>query len=365
MRVYNFSAGPATMPLEVLEKAQREFVCFDSLGMSVMEMSHRSKHYRSIMEEAEDKLRNLMQIPDTYKVLFLQGGASLQFAMIPMNLMKLSKTADFIDTGLWSSKAIGEARKFGEARVIASSKANGYTSIPKYKQEQFNQQADYVYICQNNTIYGTKFNTLPDTGGVPLVADVSSCILSEKMDVTRYGLLFAGAQKNLGPAGVTVVIVREDLLERSDERIPVMLNYRTHAMNDSMFNTPPTYAIYMLGLVLDWLLDQGGVEVIEKRNKEKAAMLYDYLDHSQLFRGTAVEADRSLMNVPFITGDEYLDKLFIHLAAEHGLMHLQGHKSVGGMRASLYNAMPIEGVKALVQFMQQFENQYNKKVYTK
>lgn len=365
MRVYNFSAGPAAMPLEVLEKAQREFICFDNLGISVMEMSHRSKYYRKIMEEAEDKLRNLMQIPNTYKVLFLQGGASLQFAMIPMNLMRFSKKADFIDTGLWSSKAIGEAKKFGEVRVIASSKAKGYTYIPKYKQEQFDQQADYVYICQNNTIYGTKFNTLPDTGEVPLVADVSSCILSEKIDVTRYGLLFAGAQKNLGPAGVTVVIIREDLIERSDESIPTMLSYKTHAMNHSMFNTPPTYSIYMLGLVLDWLLEQGGVEVIEKRNKEKASMLYHYLDTSELFGGTAVQEDRSLMNVPFITGDEHLDRLFIKSAAEHGLTHLQGHKSVGGMRASLYNAMPIEGVRALVQFMQQFENQYNKKVYTK
>ena len=363
MRVYNFSAGPATMPLEVLEKARKEFTCFGNLGMSVMEMSHRSKHYQKMMEEVEEKLRKLMQIPDTYKVLFLQGGASLQFAMIPMNLMRASKTADFIDTGLWSSKAIEEAKKFGEARVIASSKANGYTSIPLYRKDQFNQQADYVYVCQNNTIYGTRFNVLPDTGEVPLVADVSSCILSEKMDVTRYGILFAGAQKNLGPAGVTVVIIREDLLERSDERIPTILNYKTHARHHSMYNTPPTYSIYMLGLVLDWLLDQGGVEAIEKRNKEKAAILYNYLDCSRLFRGTAVKEDRSLMNIPFITAHKELDRLFIKLAAEHGLTDLQGHKSVGGMRASLYNAMPIEGVKALVQFMQQFEQQYQEKVY--
>ena len=361
MRVYNFSAGPATMPQEVLERAQKELLCFDGLGLSVMEMSHRSKDYKKIIEEAESKLRRLMQIPDRYKVLFLQGGASLQFSMIPMNLMSCSHTADFIDTGLWSSKAIKEAERFGTVRVIASSKASQYTFIPSYTQEQFNSQADYVYICQNNTIYGTRFKQVPYTGNVPLVADLSSCILSEKMDVTRYGLIFAGAQKNLGPAGVTVVIIREDLLERSNECIPTMLNYQTHAGYNSMYNTPPTYSIYMLGLVLEWLVDQGGVEEIEKRNKEKAALLYDYLDHSQLFNGTADKKDRSLMNIPFTTPYEDLNERFIQLATQQGLMYLKGHKSVGGMRASLYNAMPIEGVKALVQFMQQFEEGYQKR----
>lgn len=358
MRVYNFSAGPAVLPLEVLEKAQSEFVCFQDSGMSVMEMSHRSKAYSQIIEGTEAKLRQLMQIPDTYKVLFLQGGASLQFTMVPMNLMTGSKKADFIDTGVWSSKAIKEAKKFGKANVIASSKADTYSYIPTYKKEQFDKEADYVYICQNNTIYGTKFNTLPDTGNVPLVADLSSCILSEKMDVSRYGIIFAGAQKNLGPAGVTVVIIREDLIGRVDESIPTMLNYKTHVANDSMFNTPPTYAIYMLGLVLEWMLAQGGIEVIEKKNKEKASILYDYLDTSKLFRGTAAKEDRSLMNIPFVTGDETLDAAFVKAATAKGLVNLKGHRSVGGMRASIYNAMPIDGVKALVDFMKQFERQY-------
>lgn len=355
MRVYNFSAGPAVLPLEVLEKAQKELVCFQDAGMSVMEMSHRSKVYGKIIEGAEANLRTLMEIPENYKVLFLQGGASLQFAMIPMNLMTRSKKADFIDTGVWSSKAIKEAKKFGKVNVIASSKADAYTHIPTFSSEQFDLEADYVYICQNNTIYGTKFNQLPETGDIPLVADLSSCILSEKMDVTKYGILFAGAQKNLGPAGVTVVIIREDLIGRVDESVPTMLNYKTHADNDSMFNTPPTYAIYMLGLVFEWMLEQGGIEVIEQKNREKAALLYDYLDRSKLFKGTAAKADRSLMNVPFVTGDEALDAQFIKAATVAGLVNLKGHRSVGGMRASIYNAMPIEGVKALVDFMQHFE----------
>lgn len=355
MRVYNFSAGPAMLPLEVLEKAQRELVCYEDAGMSVMEMSHRSKAYMKIIEEAEAKLRSLMQIPENYKVLFLQGGASLQFAMIPMNLMVGSKKADFIDSGVWSSKAIKEAKKFGSVNVIASSKSDTYSHIPAYSNDAFDKEADYIYICQNNTIYGTKFNTLPETGNIPLVADLSSCIMSEEIDVTKYGIIFAGAQKNLGPAGVTVVIIREDLVGKADASVPTMLNYQTHVDNDSMFNTPPTYAIYMLKLVFEWMEAQGGVKAIKKRNKEKAAILYDFLDESKLFKGTAAKEDRSLMNVPFITGDETLDAEFIKAATAAGFVNLKGHRSVGGMRASIYNAMPVEGVLALVDFMKDFE----------
>ena len=356
MRVYNFSAGPGVLPLEVLEKAQKELVCFENAGMSVMEMSHRSKVYSAIIEEAEISLRKLMDIPENYKVLFLQGGASLQFAMVPLNLMTGSKKADFIDTGVWSSKAIKEAKKFGNVNVIASSKVDTYSHIPEFTKEQFDPEADYVYICQNNTIYGTKFSKLPEIGDVPLVADLSSCILSEKIDVAKYGVIFAGAQKNLGPAGVTVVIIREDLIGKADAQVPSMLNYKIHADNDSMFNTPPTYAIYMLKLVFEWMLAQGGIETIEKKNKEKAQLLYDYLDASNLFKGTAVKSDRSLMNIPFVTGDEALDAQFVKEATKAGLVNLKGHRSVGGMRASIYNAMPREGVEALVDFMKQFEN---------
>lgn len=358
MRVYNFSAGPAVLPLEVLEKAQKELVCFEDAGMSVMEMSHRSKVYSGIIEKAEISLRKLMGIPENYKVLFLQGGASLQFAMVPLNLMAGSKKADFIDTGVWSSKAIKEAKKIGNVNVIASSKSDTYSHIPAFSSDQFDEEADYVYICQNNTIYGTKFNALPEIGDKPLVADLSSCILSEKMDVTKYGIIFAGAQKNLGPAGVTVVIIREDLIGKADESVPTMLNYKTHADNDSMFNTPPTYAIYMLKLVFEWMENQGGIETIEKKNKEKVKLLYDYLDTSTLFKGTAAKEDRSLMNVPFVTGDETLDAEFVKAATKAGLVNLKGHRSVGGMRASIYNAMPIEGVQTLVDFMKQFEKEH-------
>lgn len=362
MRVYNFSAGPAVLPLEVLEKAQRELVCFEDAGMSVMEMSHRSKAYMKIIGEAEAKLRSLMNIPDHYKVLFLQGGASLQFAMVPMNLMVGSKKADFIDSGVWSSKAIREAKKFGKVNVIASSKSDTYSHIPTYEKSQFDKDADYVYICENNTIYGTKFKTLPETGNVPLVADLSSCIMSEVIDVTKYGVIFAGAQKNLGPAGVTVVIIREDLVGKAGESVPTMLNYQTHVDNDSMFNTPPTYAIYMLKLVFEWVEAQGGIAAIEARNKEKAALLYDFLDQSELFKGTAAVEERSLMNVPFVTGDETLDAAFVKSATACGLVNLKGHRSVGGMRASIYNAMPIEGVKALVNFMKAFEVEHKEAV---
>lgn len=361
MRVYNFSAGPGVLPLEVLEKAQKELVCFENAGMSVMEMSHRSKVYSEIIEKAEADLRKLMDIPENYKVLFLQGGASLQFAMVPLNLMTGFKKADFIDTGVWSSKAIKEAKKFGNVNVIASSKAATYSHIPEFSNEQLDPEADYVYICQNNTIYGTKFSKLPETGNVPLVADLSSCILSEQIDVTKYGIIFAGAQKNLGPAGVTVVIIRKDLIGKANEQVPTMLNYKIHADNDSMFNTPPTYAIYMLKLVFEWMLAQGGIEVIEKKNKEKAQLLYDYLDASNLFKGTAAKNDRSLMNIPFVTGDEALDAQFVKEATKAGLVNLKGHRSVGGMRASIYNAMPREGVQALVDFMKQFEDAHRGK----
>lgn len=355
MRVYNFSAGPAVLPTTVLEKAQQELVQYGNSGMSVMEMSHRSKDYEAIIQGAEAKLRNLMSIPDDYAVLFLQGGASLQFAMAPLNLMVKSGTADYIDSGMWSSKAIKEAKKFGNINVVASSKADTYSHIPTYSKEQFSPNADYVYICQNNTIYGTKFSSLPETGQIPLVADLSSCILSEKIDVKKYGVIFAGAQKNLGPAGVTVVIIKKDLIGYAGDRVPTMLNYQTHVDEHSMFNTPPTYSIYMLKLVLEWIEHQGGIEVIEAMNKEKAAILYDYLDTSAMFRGTAAKKDRSLMNVPFITGDTLLDAQFVKEATAMGLVNLKGHRSVGGMRASIYNAMPIEGVKALVQFMKAFE----------
>ena len=360
MRVYNFSAGPGVLPVEVLEKAQSELVEYGSAGMSVMEMSHRSKEYMAIIEETEARLRRLMEIPDDYAVLFLQGGASMQFAMVPLNLYHTSNKADFLDTGAWSAKAIKEAKKFGKVNVIASSKADNYAYIPSYSKEDFDPEADFFYICANNTIYGTRFTSLPETGNVPLVADMSSCILSEKIDVTKFGVIFAGAQKNLGPAGVTVVIIRKDLIGKAKPEVPTMLDYKIHLENDSMYNTPPTYGIYMLGLVLEWIENMGGVEAVEARNIEKATLLYDYLDSSKLFKGTVKKEDRSLMNVPFVTGDEALDAKFIKEAKEAGFVNLKGHRSVGGMRASIYNAMPVEGVAALVDFMKQFE-EANKK----
>ena len=354
-RVYNFSAGPAVLPVDVLEKAQKELVVYEQSGMSVMEMSHRSKVYEGIINNAEKTLRDIMNIPDNYKVLFLQGGASLQFAMVPLNLMTKSGKADFIDTGVWAAKAIKKAKKFGEINVVASSKADTYSYIPKCEDSDFNKEADYVYICSNNTIYGTRFNTPPVTGDIPLVADMSSCILSEEIDVSQYGVIFAGAQKNMGPAGVTVVIVREDLVGKAPNTVPTMLDYQTHVSTGSMFNTPPTYAIYMLGLVFNWIKDQGGVQAVEKANKEKANLLYDYLDISKMFKGTAAKADRSIMNVTFVTGKEDLDALFVKEATKVGLVNLKGHRSVGGMRASIYNAMPLEGVTTLVNFMKNFE----------
>ena len=354
-RVYNFSAGPAVLPVDVLEKAQKELVVYGESGMSVMEMSHRSKVYQEIINNTEARLREIMNIPDNYKVLFLQGGASLQFAMIPLNLMVKNGKADFIDTGVWSKKAIAEAKKFGKVNVVASSKEDTYSYIPSFKDEDFDKEADYVYICSNNTIYGTKFNDIPNTGDIPLVADMSSCILSEEIDVSQYGLIFAGAQKNMGPAGVTVVIIREDLIGQAPETVPTMLDYKTHANTGSMFNTPPTYAIYMLGLVFEWIKEQGGVSAIEKINREKAKLLYDFLDTSKMFQSPVAKADRSIMNVTFVTGKEDLDALFVKEAAQAGLVNLKGHRSVGGMRASIYNAMSLEGVATLVDFMKKFE----------
>lgn len=356
-RVFNFSAGPGALPVEVLEKAQKELVCYGDSGMSVMEMSHRSKVYDAIIKKTEAKLREIMNIPDNYKVLFLQGGASLQFAMIPLNLMHKSFKADYIESGQFASKALKEAQKFGTVNVVGSSKADNYTYIPKVSKEQFDQDADYAYICANNTIYGTKFHEYPDTGNVPLVADMSSCILSEVTDVSKFGVIFAGAQKNLGPAGVTLVIIRDDLIGNAGDKVPSMLNYKLMADNGSMYNTPPTYGIYMLGLMFEWIANQGGVEALEKRNKEKALLLYNYLDQSKLFKPTARKEDRSMMNVTFVTGDKDLDAKFVKEAEAEGLVNLKGHRSVGGMRASIYNAMPIEGVQKLVDFMAKFESE--------
>ena len=352
-RVYNFSAGPSCLPEEVLRQAADEMMDYKGTGMSVMEMSHRSKPYQAIIDETEALARELMGIPDNYKVLFLQGGASLQFAMIPMNLMVNHKRAAFMNTGAWSDKAIKEAKKFGEALVVASSKETTFNHIPEIPA--IPENIDYFYICANNTIYGTKFNEFPKTGDVPLIADFSSSIMSEKIDVSKFGLIFAGAQKNLGPAGVCLVIIRDDLVGKAPESTPTMLNYQTHVDNGSMFNTPPTYGIYIMGLVFQWIKKNGGIEAMEKRNREKAALLYDFLDSSSMFKGTVVAKDRSLMNVPFVTGNEELDAAFIKEATAAGFVNLKGHRSVGGMRASIYNAMPTEGVRALVDFMKAFE----------
>ena len=354
-RVYNFSAGPGVIFEEVLKKAADEMLNQGGSGMSVMEMSHRSKSFETIINGAEALLREVMAIPDNYKVLFLQGGASSQFAMIPMNLKKNGK-ADFIQTGVWAKKAYQEAKKYLECRVVASSEDKTYTYIPETKASDFDPEADYVHICLNNTIYGTRFAKLPDVGGKDIVCDMSSCILSEPVDVSKYAVIFAGAQKNMGPAGVTVVIIREDLIrEDIDKSVPTMFQYKTHADNDSMYNTPPTYAIYIMKLVLEHIKALGGLEAMKKINEEKAKLLYDFLDSSKLFKPTVQGDSRSLMNVPFVTGDKDIDAKFVKEAAEAGLVNLKGHRSVGGMRASIYNAMPIEGVKALVDFMTEFE----------
>lgn len=356
-RVYNFSAGPSMLPEEVLKTAAAELLEYGETGQSVMEMSHRSKEYEAIIKQAEADLREIMNIPDNYEVLFLQGGASTQFAMVPMNLMTGSGKADFLITGQWANKAYKEAARYGKARVVASSADKTYTYIPKTQKSDFDPEADYVHICMNNTIYGTKFHTLPDTGDVPLVADISSCILSEPIDVSKFGLLYAGAQKNVAPAGVTIVIIRKDLIGKAMDITPTMLNYATHAENESMFNTPPCYTIYIAGLVFKWIKKIGGLEVMKKHNEKKAAVLYDFLDSSKLFKGTVVPEDRSLMNVPFITGSEELDAKFVSESKKAGFVNLKGHRTVGGMRASIYNAMPIEGVEKLVEFMKKFEEE--------
>ena len=354
-RVYNFSAGPAVLPEEVLQEAADEMLDYRGTGMSVMEMSHRSKAYDTIIKEAEADLRELMNIPDNYKVLFLQGGASQQFAMIPMNLMK-NRVADYIVTGQWAKKAYQEASLYGKANKIASSEDKTFSYIPDCSDLPISEDADYVYICENNTIYGTKFKTLPNTKGKPLVADVSSCFLSEPVDVTKYGVIYGGVQKNIGPAGVVIVIIREDLItEDVLPGTPTMLRYKIHADADSLYNTPPAYGIYICGKVFKWLKKMGGLEAMKERNEKKAKILYDYLDERKLFKGTVRKEDRSLMNVPFITGNEELDAKFVKEAKEAGFENLKGHRTVGGMRASIYNAMPIEGVEKLVEFMKKFE----------
>ena len=356
-RVYNFSAGPAVLPEEVLKEAADEMLDYRGTGMSVMEMSHRSKAFETIIKEAEADLRELMNIPDNYKVLFLQGGASQQFAMIPMNLMK-NKVADYIVTGQWAKKAWQEASKYGKANKIASSEDETFSYIPDCSDLPISEDADYVYICENNTIYGTKFKELPNTKGKTLVADVSSCFLSEPVDVSKYGVIYGGVQKNVGPAGVVIAIIREDLITDDVlEGTPTMLKYKTHADAKSLYNTPPAYGIYICGKVFKWLKKQGGLEAIKERNEKKAKILYDYLDESKLFKGTVVPKDRSLMNVPFVTGDKDLDAKFVKEAKKAGFENLKGHRSVGGMRASIYNAMPIEGVEKLVEFMKAFEKE--------
>ncbi len=354
-RVYNFSAGPAVLPEEVLREAQEEMLDYRGCGMSVMEMSHRSSVFQQIIDEAESDLRQLMNIPKEYKVLFLQGGASLQFAMIPMNLMK-NRVADYIVTGQWAKKAYQEAQKYGKANKIASSEDQTFSYIPDCSDLPVSPDADYVYICENNTIYGTKFKELPNTKGKLLVSDVSSCFLSEPVDVSRYGILYGGVQKNIGPAGMVIAIVREDLItEDVLPGTPTMMMYKTHADAGSMYNTPNCWSIYMCGKVFQWLKRIGGLSVMKERNEEKAKILYDFLDSSKMFRGTVVPKDRSLMNVPFVTGDSELDAKFVKEAKAAGFENLKGHRTVGGMRASIYNAMPKEGVEALVAFMKEFE----------
>ena len=357
-RVYNFSAGPSMLPEAVLKKAADEMLDYQGSGQSVMEMSHRSKVYDGIIKEAEALLREIMNIPDNYKVLFLQGGASSQFAMIPLNLMNKSGKADYVITGQWAKKAYKEASRYGEANVVASSEDKTFSYIPKLDPSTFTKDADYFHICMNNTIYGTVYHELPETGDVPLVADISSCILSKPIDVSKFGVLYAGAQKNMAPAGVTVVIIREDLIGNAQEITPTMFNYQIHADNGSMFNTPPCYTIYIAKLVLEWVKNEiGGLEKMQELNEKKAKLLYDFLDSSKMFKGTVVPEDRSLMNVPFVTGDADLDAKFVKESTEAGFVNLKGHRSVGGMRASIYNAMPYEGVEKLVAFMKKFEEE--------
>ena len=356
-RVYNFSAGPAVLPEEVLREAQEEMMDYRGCGQSVMEMSHRSKVFDDLINETEEDLRDLMQIPDNYRILYMQGGASLQFAMIPMNLMRHG-VADYIITGQWAKKAWQEAQKYGQANAIASSADKTFTYIPDCSDLPIDEKADYVYICENNTIYGTKFHTLPNTKGKTLVSDVSSCFLSEPMDVSKYGVIYGGVQKNIGPAGVVIVIIREDLI-REDvlPETPTIMRYDVQAKAGSLYNTPPCYGIYICGKVFKWLKRQGGLAAMKERNEAKAKILYDYLDQSKLFKGTVEPKDRSIMNVPFVTGSSELDAKFVKEAKAAGFESLKGHRSVGGMRASIYNAMPMEGVEALVEFMKKFEEE--------
>lgn len=357
-RVYNFSAGPSMLPVPVLEKAAGEMLDYEGSGQSVMEMSHRSKVYDGIIKGAEKLLREVMEIPDDYTVLFLQGGASSQFAMVPMNLMTKSGKADYVLSGQFSSKAYKEAAKYGDCKVVASSKNDNFSKIPALDKNEFRGDADYFHICLNNTIYGTAYQELPDTGDVPLVADISSCILSRPIDVSKFGLLYAGAQKNAAPAGLTIVIVRNDLIGAPMEKTPDMFTYKTLAENESMANTPPCYSIYICKLVLEWIKNEiGGLQAMEKRNVDKAAILYDFMDKSTLFKGGADKDSRSIMNVTFVTGSDELDAKFVKEAAEKGFVNLKGHRSVGGMRASIYNAMPKEGIEKLVAFMDQFEKE--------
>ena len=360
-RIYNFSAGPSMLPLSVLQKAADQMLDYEGSGMSVMEMSHRSPVYAKIITDAEAMLRKVMNVPENYKILFLQGGASQIFAEVPLNLLPEGGTADYIISGNFSNKAFIEAQKYGNVRAVASSKQDNFTYVPIVRKEDFNPEAAYVHICFNNTIYGTKFDYIPDTGDIPLVADMSSCILSEPVDVSKFGVIYAGAQKNMAPAGLTVVIVREDLLGRSRAYTPTMLDWKTQADNGSMYNTPPTYPIYIAKLVYEWLDSIGGLEEMKRRNEEKAALLYDYLDSQDYYIPKAEKRSRSLMNVTFITGDAELDAKFAKQAASEGMSNLKGHKSVGGMRASIYNAMPLEGVQKLVEFMKKFAQENPKK----
>lgn len=354
-RIFNFSAGPSMLPLEIIEQAAAELTNYHGCGMSVMEMSHRSQVFQDIIDTAEADLRELMNIPEGYKVLFLQGGGTLQFSMVPLNLLRNTKKADYIVTGQWAKKACQEARKFGDIRVAASSEESVFTYIPKLTKADFRDDADYVYITTNNTIYGSRYNYIPDTGDIPLVADQSSNFLSQVYNVNDFGLIYAGAQKNVGPAGVTIVIVRDDLIGHAPENTPIYLDYKTHADKGSMYNTPPCFAIYMAGLNFQWIKKQGGVPALQKHSEEKAARLYDHIDNSAMFSCPVAVEDRSLMNVVFVTGDKDLDKKFVAEAKEQGLVNLGGHRTVGGMRASIYNAMPDEGIDKLIDFMKKFE----------
>lgn len=354
-RVYNFSAGPSMLPVEVLKKASEEMLDYEGSGQSVMEMSHRSKIYDGIIKGAEALIRELMNIPDNYKVLFLQGGASTQFAAIPLNFMNGSGKSDYVLTGQWAKKAFAEAQKYGEAKAVASSADKTFSYIPKLDKSTFTPDADYFYICMNNTIYGTIYHELPETGNVPLIADISSCFLSEPIDVSKFAMVYGGAQKNVAPAGLTICIIREDMLGKARDITPTMLNYQIQADNDSLYNTPPCYTIYICKLVLEWLKENGGLEAMQAKNIKKAKLLYDFLDNSKMFRGTVAKEDRSLMNVPFVTDSEELNAKFVKEATEAGLVNLKGHRTVGGMRASIYNAMPYEGVEKLVNFMADFE----------